>query len=92
MMCDKTLTESGSLLDIGAVMQNICLSALHFGLGTCIEDQGILYPEVFREHTGIPETKHLIIAIALGYPDPNFPANHVRSEREPVDALTTWVG
>lgn len=92
IVSDRTLSESGPLLDLGAVMQNICLAALHFGLGTCIEDQGILYPEVFREHTGIPETKRLIIAIALGYPDPDFPANHIRSEREPAESLTTWVG
>ncbi|MGD0274841.1 MAG: nitroreductase [Syntrophales bacterium] len=91
IVCDKTLTEAGPLLDIGAVMQNICLVALRFGLGTCIEDQGILYPEVVRKHIGIPESKRLIIAIALGYPDPDFPANHIRSEREPVDNLITWV-
>ena len=92
IVSDKTLTEAAPLLDLGAVMQNICLAALHFGLGTCIEDQGILYPEVFRAHTGIPETKRLIIAIALGYPDPDFPANQIRSERESAESLTTWVG
>ena len=92
IVSDKALTEAGPLLDIGAVMQNICLAALQFGLGTCIEDQGILYPEVFRMHTDIPETKRLIIAIALGYPDPDFPANHIRSEREPAENLTTWIG
>lgn len=91
IVCDKALSEAGPLLDIGAAMQNICLAALQFGLGTCIEDQGILYPEVFRKHTGTPETKRLIIAIALGYPDPGFPANQIRSEREPVDNLITWV-
>lgn len=91
IVSDRALSEAGPLLDIGAAMQNICLAALEYGLGTCIEDQGILYPEVFREHTGIPETKRLIIAIALGYPDPEFPANQIRSEREPVENLTTWV-
>jgi nitroreductase len=88
---DKVLGEAGPLLDLGAVMQNICLAALQFGLGTCIEDQGVLYPEVFREKAGIPPTKHLMIAIALGYPDPDFPANLIRSEREPAENLTTWV-
>jgi len=72
---DKVLGEAGPLLDLGAVMQNICLAALQFDLGTCIEDQGVLYPEVFREQAGVPPTKRLIIAIALGYPDPDFPAN-----------------
>jgi nitroreductase len=91
IISDKALTEASPLLDIGAVMQTICLAALQFGLGTCIEDQGILYPEVFRELTGIPETKRLVIAIALGYPDQDFPANRIRSEREPAENLTTWV-
>ena len=89
---DKVLGEAGPLLDLGAVMQNICLAALQFGLGTCIEDQGVLYPEVFREQAGIPPTKRLIIAIALGYPDPDFPANLICSEREPAENLTTWAG
>lgn len=88
---DRTLSESGPLLDLGAVMQNICLAAMHFGLGTCIEDQGVLYPEVLREHAGIPPTKRLNIAIAIGYPDPDFPANNIRSEREPAENLTTWI-
>jgi nitroreductase len=91
IVSDKALTEAGPLLDIGAVMQNICLAALEWGLGTCIEDQGILYPEVVRKLTGIPASKRLIIAIAMGYPDLDFPANRIRSEREPAENLTTWV-
>lgn len=89
--CDKALGEAGPLLDLGAVMQNICLAALHFDLGTCIEDQGVLFPEVIREQTGISPTKRLVIAIAVGYPDPAFPANQVISQREPADKLTTWM-
>lgn len=91
IMCDRVLGEAGPLLDLGAVMQNICLAAMQFGIGTCIEDQGVLYPEVFREHTGVSKTKRLMIAIALGYPDLDFPANHIRSERELAENLTTWV-
>lgn len=91
ILTDKTLSESSPLLDLGAVMQNICLAAMQFGLGTCIEDQGILYPEVFREYTGIPQNKRLVIAVAIGYPDPDFPANRIRSERESAENLTTWV-
>jgi len=89
---DKKLSEAGPLLDIGAVMQNICLAALHYGLGTCIEDQGVMYPEVVRQHAGIPESKRLIIAIAIGFPDGDDVANTITSNREPVENLTTWVG
>lgn len=89
---DRCLSASGPLLDIGALIQTICLTAVHFGLGTCIEDQGVAYPEVLRKHARIPESKRIIAAIAIGYPDWDFPANKVESEREPVNNITTWLG
>ena len=91
-MADRVLSESGPLLDIGMVVENICLAAVAHGLGTCIEDQGIFYPEVIRELAGIPETKRLIIGIAMGYPDWNYPANQLKTPRAPVDQMTAWVG
>lgn len=89
---DRCLGESGPLLDIGAVIQSICLTALHFGLGTCIEDQGTMYPEVLRKYAHIPESKRIIAAVAVGYPDWDFPANKVESGREPIQNATTWLG
>jgi len=89
---DRCLSESGPLLDIGAVIQTICLTALHFGLGTCIEDQGTMYPEVLKKYAHIPESKRIIAAIAIGYPDWDFPANKVETEREPIQNITTWLG
>jgi nitroreductase len=89
---DRCLSESGPLLDIGAVIQTICVTALHFGLGTCIEDQGTMYPSVLRKYAHIPESKRIIAAIAIGYPDWDFPANKVESGREPIKNVTTWLG
>ncbi|MFC1895680.1 nitroreductase [Thermodesulfobacteriota bacterium] len=92
IVTDRVLEESAPLLDLGAVMQNICLAALDHGLGTCIEDQGVMYPEVLRECCGIPDEKRIIIAIAVGYPDQDFPANKLESPRETVESITTWCG
>jgi nitroreductase len=92
ILTDRALSEHGPLLDVGAVMQNICLAALNFGLGTCIEDQGVLYPEVVRTMANIPDTKRIIISIAIGYPDLDFPANQVQTNREDAETLTTWIG
>ena len=92
VMADQALSESGPLLDIGMVVENICLAAVAHGLGTCIEDQGIFYPEVIRKLAGIPETKRLIIGIAIGYPDWAYPANQLKTRRAPVDQITTWAG
>jgi nitroreductase len=92
LLTDTALTDAGPLMDMGAVMQTICLVALNYGLGTCIEDQGVMYPENIRSVIKVPDTKRIIISIAIGYPDWDFPANQVESPREDIKNLTTWFG
>jgi nitroreductase len=89
---DQSLHYPRPLFDIGAVTQTICLAALSYGLGTCIANQGIAYPEVLHKLAGIPELKRTMISIAMGYPNRDFPANKVVSNREPVENITTWCG
>ncbi len=31
-------------------------------------------------------------AVALGYPNWDFPANSIESVREPIDGITSWFG
>ena len=78
--------------DIGALSQNIALAALEYGLGTCMHDQGVSFPDVLEEFAGIPETQRPIICLSIGYPDGVFPADTVVSEREPIENITTWCG
>ena len=92
ILTDRSLSDVGPLLDLGAAMQTLCLTALNFGLGTCIEDQGVVYPEVLREILQIPENKKIIVAIAIVYPNWDFPANAIESGRESLDKNTRWVG
>lgn len=92
VVADKSLPIPGSFLDVGALMQNICLAALDSGLHTCIENQGITYSDVLRQYAQIPDSKSMMAAIAIGYPDWDFPANKVESPREPIDNLITWCG
>ena len=87
---DNSLTSGLSLIDIGSVSQTIALIALNYGLGTCIEDAGVLYPEAVREVTGIPESQKIIISLSIGYHDWDFPTNKVESAREPAENCTTW--
>jgi nitroreductase len=92
IVSDQSLSGEGKLLDLGAVMQSICLVAWKHGLGTCIARQGVFYPDVLRKVAGIPESKKVVIAISIGYPDWDFPANAVQTDRERAEAITTWVG
>jgi len=90
---DRSLEErTWAVFDLGVISQTICLVALKYGLATCIEDQGVIFPGVIREHTGLPETKIPLISIAIGYPDWDFPANALQSPRESAESLTTWCG
>lgn len=92
LFIDKSLEELMAVLGIGAIAQTICLTALNYGLGTCIEGAGIRFPEVVRKFTGIPESKRMIICITIGYPDWDFSANKLESEREPLENVVTWCG
>lgn len=92
ILTDKSLQPDTPLVDIGIVTQSICLTALAYGLATCIEDQGCLYPEVLRKLAEIPDSKRIVIAIAIGYPDWDFPANAVSTSRVPIDDITLWRG
>ncbi len=89
---DRSLHYPRPIFDIGSVTQTICLAALHYGLGTCIANQGISYPEVLHEIAKIPESKRIVISIAIGYPNWDFPANKVVSNRESVENIIRWIG
>jgi len=89
---DKSMNSTLALCDIGVLCQSICLAALGFGLGTCIEDQGILFPDILRKLAGIPESSLPIMCLAIGYPDWEFPANKLVTPREALDNNTRWCG
>ncbi|MBW2091374.1 MAG: nitroreductase [Deltaproteobacteria bacterium] len=92
LYADESLETRFASSDIGGLIQTICLVALEYGLGTCINGQGIMFPEVVRKVTGIPESKKMYISIAIGYPDWDHPANKLETQREPVENVVNWVG
>ena len=89
---DRSLSEARPMFDIGAIAQTIALTALNYGLGTCIQGQAIFFPQAVRKYAGIPDSKRMIIGITIGYPDATFPANKIETKRVPADKVTTWCG
>jgi len=87
---DRSLNESGPLLDLGAVMQISVWQPCTSAWAPASKIRALCIRK-FSANTRHPSTKRLNIAIAIGYPDPDFPANQIRSEREPAENLTTWL-
>jgi nitroreductase len=92
LAADESLDLPTAASDVGGLAQTISLLALAYGLGSCIMVQSISYVDIVRKHAGIPESQNLLLSIALGYPDYDFPANNVRSKRDPIDVNASWVG
>ena len=89
---DKSLSPAHAYTDIGIIMQTICLTAFAHGLGTCIMGQGIMFPEVIRKYTDIPDSKTIFLSTPIGYPDPDHPANKLVTERASIDEHTRFLG
>lgn len=89
---DEEVSSFLFLFSLGVISQTIALAAVNLGLGTCIEQAPVFYPEVIRRIIDIPESQKLAIAIAIGYPDWDFPANKLQCPREPVSNIATWQG
>jgi nitroreductase len=81
-----------ALYDCGSVVQNILLLATKYGLGTIVQAQAAAYPGILRKELGIPESKIVLLGIAIGYPDWENPLNQFNTGREPLESITTWHG
>ena len=90
---DRALSGSDdTAFDCGAVTTALVNAAWSRGLGCVINSQGIMQSPVVREHAGIPEDQVILKAVAMGWPDPDFPANAVVSLRRTVDEAARFIG
>lgn len=90
---DRVLDGSDDTpFDCGAVTTALVNAAWSKGLGCVINSQGIMQSPVVREHAGILDDQVIMKAVALGWPDPDFPANPVKITRRSVDEAARFVG
>ncbi|MFN3863339.1 MAG: nitroreductase [Erythrobacter sp.] len=90
---DRELSGSDdTAFDCGAVATALVNAAWSKGLGCVINSQGIMQSPVVREHAGIPDDQVIMKAVAMGWPDPDFPANRVMITRRSVAEAARFVG
>lgn len=88
---DRTLTP-WSIFDTGMMAQSIMLAALEYGVNSVPAVNLVAYPDLIRQELGIPEDLFILIGLALGYGDPENPANKPRSLRRPVSEVVRLKG
>jgi nitroreductase len=70
---------------VGMYLQTLVLALTARGVGTCVQVALAGYPEVVHDVLGIPAELSILCGLSVGYPDPDFPANHLRVGRAPVE-------
>ena len=49
------------------------------------------YPDVLRRGLEIPDEMEIIRGLSIGYPDDEFPANHVKVGRDPIENNVVFI-
>lgn len=78
-------------LGVGMFLQTLLLALTARGLGSCVQVSIAGYPEVLREQLGLPDEMRVLCGLAIGYPDPAFPANDLRVGRNPLTENVRFV-
>ncbi len=87
LLIDRSLNEPYSCLDIGSIGTTICYAALAEGLGTIYLAAAMHFPDIVRSVLNIPDSKKVVIGIAVGYPDLQKAGAIFRSDRESVEQI-----
>lgn len=76
---------------VGHFIQNLCLSSIEFGLGTCLQESWSMYPETVQKITNYKKSEILWCGVALGYPNNDHPINNYRTPREDIDTFAKFL-
>jgi nitroreductase len=88
---DKELQTEYAMLDVGIFLHGFCLLAHDRGLGTCIMAVIVSYPEIIRDLFSVPESKRIVMGVALGWPDPDAAVNCFERKRGAPEEFNKWV-
>jgi nitroreductase len=82
----------GAWIDLGMFLQGLMIAARGHGLDTCAQAAFVSFHHLIRPLLGLPDDEIMACGMALGYADPDEPANRLVTEREPVSGFATFHG
>ncbi|MDX1885545.1 nitroreductase [Mycolicibacterium sp. 120270] len=78
-------------MGVGMFLQTLLLALTARGLGTCVQVSIAGYPGIVRDQLNLSEDMRVLCGLAIGYPDPAFPANNLWVPRNPTDSNVALV-
>jgi len=78
-------------MSVGMFVQTLLLALTERGIGSCLEVSVVGYPEILRTELDIPDQLSILCGLAIGYADPDFPANKVKTSREPTKEYAVFL-
>ncbi|KAI9648466.1 hypothetical protein NHQ30_003100 [Ciborinia camelliae] len=88
---DKRLTNADRM-SVGMWLQSWLLALTERGVGTCVQICQTGYPEVVRSECGISDDLEILVAVSIGYENPEFKSNGLRIGRENAEKYVTFIG
>ena len=89
ILCMPESLGVADAVSVGIYLQTLMLSLTARGLSSCAQVALAGYPEVLRLELKIPSELLIICGLAIGYADPQFPANHLYIPRAPLSETVT---
>jgi nitroreductase len=91
LLVDKGLSIEYAMLDCGMFVQTFCLLAHERSLGTAILSAAVHCPPIVHRIFSIPDTKLLVVGIALGLPVLDASVNVFERKRGSLEEFVRWV-
>ena len=82
----------GQWADLGSYIHSLMYLARAHGLDTCGQESWARVYRTVGATLKLPPEQMLFCGVAIGYRDPNHPANQFRSPRAPLDEFCTFLG
>ena len=79
------------MTDVGCFVAYLLLAAAGHGLESCPIGLLNAYDDVVKEHLNVPDSKRLVLSVALGFADHDAAVNRFRSPRADLPEFVRWV-
>jgi nitroreductase len=80
----------GQFLEMGFFLQNVMLSLVACGLGSCPQFSVAGYPDAIREELGLDADRLVVCGLAVGYPDETMAVNRFQPGRSDLADYVQW--